>query len=158
MVLNNNYHSPALADDISCIALSPSALQSMMNTAYKYSCKWRFQYNVSKSCILSFHATGQTQPTKPKIFLGNSELQYGQVYDHLGILINSNTKSSSRISNACSKGWKSFYSLSDIDVSRVNPMTMAHLYRTVVVPSILFGCELWNHTNKEDLRRLTLKH
>jgi hypothetical protein len=126
----------------------------MMNTAYKYSCKWRFQYNVSKSCILSFHATGQRQPTKPNIFLGNSELRYGQVYDHFGILINSNTKSSSRTSNACSKGWKSFYSLSDIDVSRVNPMTMAHLYRTVVVLSILFGCELWNHTNKEDLRRL----
>ena len=81
------------------------------------------------------------------------------MYDHLGILINSNTKSSSRISNASSKGWKSFYSLSDIEVSRVNPMTIAHLYRTVVVPSILFGCELWNHTNKEDLRRLnTLQH
>ena len=59
VVLDNNYHSPALADDIACIALSPSALQAMMTTAYKYACKWRFEFNVSKSNILSFRAKGQ---------------------------------------------------------------------------------------------------
>ena len=46
-----------------------------------------------------------------------------------------------------------------MDISRVNPASMAHLYKTIVLPSILYGCELWNHTNNEDLRRLnTLQH
>ena len=159
VVLDNNYHSPALADDIACIALSPSALQAMMTTAYKYACKWRFEFNASKSNILSFRAKGQGKPSNADIFLGNCKIQYCQNYDHLGILINCNTKSSSRISNACSKGWKSFYALTDMDISRVNPASMAHLYKTIVLPSILYGCELWNYTNNEDLRRLnTLQH
>ena len=46
-----------------------------------------------------------------------------------------------------------------MDISRVNPASMAHLYKTIVLPSFLYGCELWNHTNNEDLRRLnTLQH
>ena len=96
---------------------------------------------------LSFRAKGQGKPSNADVFLRNCKIQYCQNYDHLGILINCNTKSSSRISNACCKGWKSFYALTDMDISRVNPESMAHLYKTIVLPSILYGCELWNHTN-----------
>ena len=36
---------------------------------------------------------------------------------------------------------------------------MAHLFKTIVLPSILYDCELWNHTNNKDYRRLnTLQH
>lgn len=159
IIFDKNYHSPALADDIACIALSPSALQSMLDTASTYASKWRFEYNASKSSILSFRAKKQKPLAEVDIYLGQSKIQCGIDYEHLGISINSNTKSKSRISNACSKGWKSFYALSDLHISRINPATMAHLYRSVILPSVLYGCETWNHMTKEDVRRLnSLQH
>lgn len=36
MIFDRNYHLPALADDIACIALSPGAIQSMLDTASIY--------------------------------------------------------------------------------------------------------------------------
>jgi hypothetical protein len=42
---NENVTCPAFADDISMIALSKQALQIMFQTAYKYSCTWRFQFS-----------------------------------------------------------------------------------------------------------------
>lgn len=114
IIFDRNYHSPTLADDIACIALSPGALQFMLDTAFIYASKWQFEYNTSKSSILSFHAKNQKQPAEVDIYLGQSKIQYGMVYEHLGIPISSNTKSKSRISNACSKGWRSLYALSDL--------------------------------------------
>ena len=38
-----------------------------------------------------------------------------------------------------------------MDITQVNPASMAHLYKTIVLQSIPYGYELWNHTNNEDL-------
>ena len=43
-----------------------------------------------------------------------------------------------------------------MDISRVTPASITYLYKTIVLPSILYGCELWNHTHNEDLRRLNM--
>lgn len=56
MIFERNYHSPAPADDIAWIALSPCALQSMLETASTYTAKWRFEYNESKLSLLLFRA------------------------------------------------------------------------------------------------------
>lgn len=158
-ILDAKYHSPALADDISCIATSPKAMQVMMNTAYTYSCKWRFKFNADKSCILTVVAKGNKQPTEKTIHLGNSPIPFGKTYNHLGIALNNKAKLGDRIATACNKGWKSFYGLSDISITNVNPITMSHLYKTVVRPSVLYGCELWNAITQEEVRRLnTLQH
>lgn len=47
-----------------------------------------------------------------------------------------------------------FTAPSDNSISKVNPLTMSHLYKTVICPSVLYGCKLWNAITKED-RRLT---
>lgn len=47
-----------------------------------------------------------------------------------------------------------FYDLSDICDTNVNPLTMPHLYKTVVHPSVLYGCELWNAITQEEARQL----
>lgn len=40
--------NPTLADDISCIALTPVVIQNILTTAYKYSTNWRFKFNADK--------------------------------------------------------------------------------------------------------------
>lgn len=82
-----------------------------------------------------------------------------QAYNHLGIALNNKTKLGDQIATACNKGWKSFDGLADISITNVNPLAMSHLYKTVVRPSVLYGCELWNAIPQEDVRCLnTLLH
>lgn len=37
----------------------PSHVQSLLNVAYSYSCTWRFKFNASKSCVLTFPTNGK---------------------------------------------------------------------------------------------------
>lgn len=51
---------PALADDMSLIGISSLELQTLLDISHIYSCKWRFTFNASKSCVL------QSRPKKAK--------------------------------------------------------------------------------------------
>lgn len=128
------YHSPTLADDISCIATFPKAMQAMMNTAYTYSCKWRFKFNADKSCILTIVAKRNKQPTEKTIHLGNSLIPFGKAYNHQGIALNNKTKLGGRIATACKKLFTAYLTI--ISITNVNPLTMSHLYKTVVRPYV----------------------
>ena len=149
-ILRINSSSPVLADDLSCIAVSPLALQSMLNVAYTYAIKWRFSFNAEKSCIVKFRAKGNRLPDDFKWYIGPYEIPCEENYNHLGILINHKCKLSDRIHAACNKGRKSYFALSDLGTTFLNPWTFIHLYKTVVLPSVLYGCELWANLTRED--------
>lgn len=87
------------------------------------------------------------------IHLWNSTIPFGKAYNHLGIALNNKAKFQDQIATACNKGWTSFYGLTDIRITKVNPLTMSHLYKTVVRPSVLYGCELVmpSHKRKFDV-------
>ncbi len=46
--------NPTLADDITCLATSPTCLQQSLDIVYKYATRWRFAINVDKSRIVVF--------------------------------------------------------------------------------------------------------
>ena len=51
--------APAFADDICLIALHQSLLKILMNKCHNYSKKWRYEFNHSKSGVVTF---GETKP------------------------------------------------------------------------------------------------
>ena len=46
--------SPSFTDDITSVALHPPFLKTFMNICYKYCIKWRYEFNHSKSEIVTF--------------------------------------------------------------------------------------------------------
>ena len=46
--------APSFADDISLLVLYPTFLQHLMNIAYEYSLKWRYEFNNIKSGIVTY--------------------------------------------------------------------------------------------------------
>ena len=158
-VLDVTSNCPTLADDVMCIALAPRNLQSMLNVAYRYSKRWRFDFNADKSCILCFRARGNRLPQQLTWSLGETTVPCKESYNHLGIVINTKCNASDKIILACDKGRKSFFAISNMLKSLANPLTLSHLYTTVVRSSVLYGCELWNNMSQQDSRRLgTLQH
>ena len=83
--------SPSFADDITLLALHPSFLKTFMSICYKYGIKWRYEFNHSKSGIVTF---GES---KPKHFesmknhewlLGDTVVDELYEYKNLGVLKN----------------------------------------------------------------------
>ena len=78
-------------------------------------------------------------------------------HSHLGILLNSKFDPSSRISNACMKGRQTYFALKSSE--QLNPITVSKLYRKVVLPSVLYGSELWCDLRRKDIETLlTFQH
>lgn len=159
-ILNIPSSCPSLADDLSLIAVTPLALQKLLDIAYRYACKWRFMFNASKSCVLQFRAQGAKLDTcNISWYLGPAIVSYERSYNHLGIIINGKCKLSDRIQEACNKGRKSYFALSDLGTPFLNPRTLTHLYKTIVLPTVLYGCELWNNMSYRDRNQLsTFQH
>ena len=68
----NSVISPSsFADDISLLALYPSFLETFMNICHKYAIKWRFEFNHTKSGVVTF---GETKPSQSKRVSGCSEM------------------------------------------------------------------------------------
>lgn len=108
---------------------------------YSYSCKWRFKFNASKSCVLTFFDKCNNRKSEFTWHLGQTEVPQKESYNHLGITVHSKCKLSVAISDACKKGKKSYFALSDIGSKYLNPATVSHLYKCIVLPSVLYGCE-----------------
>uniref|UniRef100_A0A8W8KDP5 Reverse transcriptase domain-containing protein n=1 Tax=Magallana gigas TaxID=29159 RepID=A0A8W8KDP5_MAGGI len=102
-VLGVRSSCPSLADDLSFISTSPVQLQRLLDVAYSYSCKWRFKFNASKSCVLTFSAKCNNQKSEFLWHHGQTELPQKESYNHLGITINSKCKLSVAISDAYKK-------------------------------------------------------
>lgn len=85
-ILNKPSSCPSLADDLSLIAVTPLALQKLLDIAHRYACKWRFTFNASKSCVLQFRAKLDT--CNMSWHLGPAIVSCNRFYNHLGIIIN----------------------------------------------------------------------
>ena len=66
-----NICSPAYADDLTIMSLSKEGLQNMLIMVYKYSVKWRFEFNATKCSIMVFG--------HKKVDISNTKFMLGRV-------------------------------------------------------------------------------
>ena len=83
--------SLSVADDISLLTLHLSFLKTFMNICNRYGIKWRYDFNHSKSGIVTF---GETKPQhfessrNRECFLGDTKVEEVYEYKNLGVLKN----------------------------------------------------------------------
>ena len=134
-------------------------LQTMLDVAYQYSIRWRFKFNADKSSIICVRAYGNNLNLNFIWKLGSEIISVDESYNHLGVIINNKCTLSDRIMLACEKGRKAYFGISNLVLTFANPLSVVHLYRTVVRSSVLYGCELWNNLSSKDIQRLnTFQH
>jgi hypothetical protein len=143
--------NPNLADDISLIATSPNNLQELINIVYRYSIKWQFSINCTKSCIVQFRKRKYEAPLS--LWYGDSLLPETDNATHLGILQDSSLKLSQRVRERCQKAKNSFHAMIGYGVRplALNLLTSVSLYKKIVIPAALYGGELWNTMTKADI-------
>ena len=115
--------SPSFADDITLLALHPSFLKTFMSICYKYGIKWTYEFNHSKSGIVTF---GECKPQHFENcvwLLGGTIVDELYEYKNLGVLKNYVDSFSSNVEDNIDKTRKKsgLIFASNFDRCKVNP-------------------------------------
>ena len=141
--------SPSFADDISLLTLHPSFLRTFMNICNRYGIKWRYDFNRSKSGVVTF---GETKPhhfeslKNREWLLGDTKVEALYEYKNLGVLKNYLGPFSSNIDDNIDKTRKQLvcYFLPVLIVGK--PILLFKFWRQACLPTLLYGAELFTLT------------
>jgi hypothetical protein len=139
--------SPTLADDIALLATTHLYLQRMLAIAQAYADTWNLQFNADKCRTLVFRNGPNMHATHAWVVV-TTPVPHSSTYKHVGLVLSANLKHSACVSIGCSKGRGAFYSLVGYGVK-----SDVSLYHKIVVPTAMYGCELWSNMTNADNRR-----
>ena len=123
----------------------------MLNIVSDFASRYKFEINRSKSWVLSFSCKSSSVPLS--VMYNDQLLDHVQSSTHLGMILSSNMKTEPKITKRCQKGKNSFHAMIGYGVhpSGLNPLTSSSLYKKVILPTILYGSELWNNMTNKDI-------
>ena len=136
----NYLGSPTCADDVVLLANTVIDLQTQMDIVYSYSTDERYHIHPDKSKFITF---GMKFP--PSVKLNDKEVIPTESLTHLGIDRYANDPSpDASIDDRLSLGRRSAYELMGSGFHGMNgifPAISIHIYRTYVLPRVLYGLE-----------------
>jgi hypothetical protein len=137
------------------MAISPQNLQTMLNITYRYTQKYRYVINPTKSQVLLFGKRSRLQPTIT-FKLGSENIAQTRQAKHLGIFLNDKLTDTDKVENATRKAKSSLFSLLSIKINSnyLNPITSASLVSKICIPQLLYGCELWSNLKQFEYDKL----
>ena len=126
----------------------------MLDIVYVYSNKWRYQFNTTKSVVMVF---GESQKSRLQAResrcwrLGDQQLREVDEYHHLGILKTVSISTIARTNERVSSARSAFYALQSVGsrFGSLHPLTSLQLYRSLCLPILLYGSEVWTFTKTE---------
>ena len=77
-------------------------------------------------------------------------------YTFLGIELNGKFSSLQRTTNVCRKARNAYFAVANIRNEHTNPLVLIQLYKSVVLPILLYGCEVWNDIKGQDINLLNI--
>ena len=142
------FGAPMQAEDLSLLYSAKSDMDKMLNICNNYSKRWRYELNPSKSNILVFGESKQTQKRHSKErdwSISNSPIVENITGKHVGVLLQCDMKSTERTLSACRRLRSTFMSIVGIGANPdfMYPLTAKRLYLSICIPRALFGCEIW---------------
>ena len=148
---------PTVADDMCLVSFSKSGMDKMLDICYKYSCKWRFEYNAKKCAIVVFNERPHlSKKTNRTWRLGPESVEEEDCYTHLGISLNKYLNIGQNIADARKRLTTSFFTLVGCGLAEngIHPLTMLNIYNSVVIPKTLYDCELWSDISRAEILSL----
>ena len=136
------------ADDVATCCLSKPKLDKAMDIVYRHGCIWRYELNAKKSGVLVYGESPKEHDLNSlnRLFkLGPNKVKERQNYDHVGIRNSIFSDDNSGIEERIVKGRRAFNAVSGIGIRKggITMATCSVIFWSVVVPTTLYGCELW---------------
>ena len=128
-----------------------------MKTCFQYSLKWHYEFNNSKSSVVTFEETESTHfksMQDRKWLLGESYVDELYEYKNLGVTNNYVGSFSSNVEDKIEKTHKKagMLFLANINRRRTSPLMYVKFWRQACLPALLFGSELFTLTSSQLLK------
>lgn len=145
------------ADDTVLLADSAEELQKAINDLMLFCNKWKLQVNKSKTMVVIF-GKRKTPLNKFKFYIEQEELEQCYNFKYLGVEFKFNGMFNDCKNYLVSKAEKVMYFILKRSRDIGLPIDIQlELFNKMVVPILLYGCEVWGHENIDVIEKLTLK-
>ena len=153
MVGNYLFNSVAYADDIDLLSLTTCDLQNLIDICFNYAKLWRFSFGIKKTkCMVAGRNLLKSIPTW---HLGQQKIDTVDSLEILGVTFSSSLSANEHIEKRIQSSRRAMYSLSGIGCSYPGGLSSdvkAHLWKTIGVPSLVYGVESINVTSSSKKR------
>ena len=136
------------ADDLAASTTSKQRMGRVMNMVHQHGCDWRYNFNASKSAVLIFGESERERKIgleNRRFSLGSQKVKERLYYDHVGVKTCVKGDTHVRTEEKVKKARKVLNMSTNMGVKRggLNLNTCNLIYWTIVMPTLLFGCEVW---------------
>ena len=150
--------NPTLVDDLTLVSRSPLHLQLMVNIGANYAVGWKFNFSADKCCVMIVSLNNRSSDASYIWTINSQTLKQNKSSTHVGIPITNDIKCHGKVQNACRKGRAALHRLIGLNTTaqspKLNPLTLTKLYKSVVIPSAIYGCETWSRLTVSDVNEL----
>ena len=153
----HNISSPAHADDVFCLCIYKMGMNMMLDRALKYSCKWRYSYNMDKMIALLYGI--DTMP-HVDIKIGNVCVKTEPAFKHVGnTLCTTRRDQKHAIETRICAARQVVLAARGIGSKRVPvpPLVLSRIYWTVAIPKLLYGLDV-TPLHESDIESLEKAH
>ena len=136
------------ADDTIVLSESAEELQKALNAVYDYCNNWKLTVNISKTKVVIF-SNGKV--TKfPAFLFGHDIVEVVSEYVYLGVKFFYNASFLPSINKQVSQARRAYFALmSKIRSLRLPVDLSIELFHQLVLPILLYGCEVWGYSDIE---------
>ena len=150
---NTYLGTPAYADDLAILGVTPQGLQTMLTNVHMYAQTWRISFSATKSKCVTFGETKQENTrnnTKRTFYLGTNVIENVQHIKHVGVELCAYQSAAKRTEDACSRSHSITAGLTSVGFryGGLNPIVSKNLWNKIAIPSILYGSEVWYKMNR----------
>lgn len=161
MLHDEDISSPTMADDTLLLSTTVMGLQTMLNNAHSYGRMWRLEYSPTKTKCITFGESKRSNASNIAVrqwYLGGVPVEEVTTYNYLGIILSADGSSSVRTNTMSRKGYSCFGVLkaTGFHSEGLSPITCSTIWQRMLIPSMLYGCEVWGSIAKRELNTLEL--
>ena len=142
------------ADDTVLLATSVKNFKKLLKAYGEYCKNWNIEINVDKSKIMIFGRHNK----RIKFYINEFEVEVVKEFKYLGIIFTNNQRFTQTIKSNVSKGKRAIYSI--LSKAKSNGLSLScqiHLFKVIVLPIFLYGCEVWGYENLAILEKAQLE-
>ena len=143
------------ADDTILFSDSRDGLQKALDVLYSYCIEWKLEVNPTKTKVIVFNKRKNPRDT---FRYGNNNLDTVNSFSYLGIEFSRTGTFHKSKKRTFDKAQKAIFVLMQIARNQKLPIGIVlELYQSMILPILLYGCEIWGYENNGILEKLQLK-
>ena len=145
------------ADDLVIMSTSAEGLQQCLNKHATYCNKWKLQVNLEKTKVILFNPQGSLI-TKHSFLFKSNNIELTKQYTYLGFIFSCSGSTIVGVTNLINQAQKAWFSIKYYLSSSKNKNidTYLTLFDTQIKPIILYACEAWADSIKENIDDVTI--